>query len=198
MASRSQNEVEQVETGTVVAPNAFQRLLAKMDSIATLDTSMEKYSGDDIMRILDAESEELMWDADEVPSINAKMLSGCALDILEFSVKYSTDPDINTHFVTSGGRKMYLVLRASRLDKSGEKAMLRLPEPHEEFQWNTSARFIVAKLFWLLERGYFDNGRSVQARIVGTELGGGKSVEKLKPLTYSTVPGDVPGSEPPF
>jgi hypothetical protein len=46
-----------------------------------------------------------------------------------------------------------------------------------------------------LEHGAFDGGGHVQARIVGTDLGGGKAVEKLKPLTYQTV---QQSNEPPF
>lgn len=188
-------EVASAQTGTVTGPTAFQRLLSKMDSIATLDNSVESYKGDDIALILEADSEEQMWEADEIASINAKHLSGCALEILEFSVKYGSNDEVQTPFVGTGGRKMYLSVTSTRLDKSGEKQLIRLPEPHDVFVWNTSARFIVAKLFWLLERGYFDGGRAVQARIVGTDLGGGKAVEKLKPLTYQTVQGST---EPPF
>lgn len=188
-------EVAASGNGTVAGPTAFQRLLAKMDSIAVLDASGDAYRGDDIALILEADSEDAMWEADEIASINAKHLSGCALDILEFTVKYGSNDEVNTPFVGRDGRKMYLSVVAMRLDKSGEKQLLRLPDPHEVFTWNTSARFIVAKLFWLLEHGYFDGGRSVQCRIVGTDLGGGKAVEKLKPLTYQTVQASA---EPPF
>jgi hypothetical protein len=188
-------EIATTANGTIEAPTAFRRLLTKMDSIATLDNSVESYKGDDIALILEADSEEQMWEADEQASINAKHLSGCALEILEFSVKYGSNDDVITPFVGTGGRKMYLTVMSTRLDKSGEKQLLRLPEPHEVFTWNTSARFIVAKLFWLLEHGYFDNGLAVQCRIVGTDLGGGKAVEKLKPLSYQTVQSST---EPPF
>jgi hypothetical protein len=191
-------EVATSANGNVTGPNAFQKLLAKMDSLATLDTSAggENYRGDDIALILEAETEEEMWEADEVASINAKLLSGCALEILEFTVKYGNMSDIATPFVGRDGRKMYLSVTSFRLDKSGEKPLIRLPEPHQTFTWNTSARFIVAKLFWLLEKGYFDNAGIVQARIVGTNLGDGRAVEKLKPLSYQVVQGQA--NEPPF
>jgi hypothetical protein len=191
-------EVATTGNGTVEGPTAFQRLLAKMDSIATLDTSAggENYRGDDIASILEAETEDEMWDADEVASINAKLLSGCALEILEFTVKYGNMTDIATPFIGRDGRKMYLSVTSFRLDKSGEKPLIRLPEPHQVFTWNTSARFIVAKLFWFLEHGRFDNGGIVQARIVGTNLGDGRAVEKLKPLSYQVVQGQA--NEPPF
>lgn len=188
-------EVAASANGTIAGPTAFHRLLSKMNDMATLDTSMDNYKGDDLTAILDADNEDAMWEADEVASINAKLLSGCALQIVEFTVKYGNMSDIKTPFIGDGGKKMYLAVTSFRLDKSGEKPLIRLPEPYEEFQWNTSARFIVAKLFWLLEHGFFDSGTGVQARIVGTNLGDGRAVEKLKPLTYQTVQAST---EPPF
>ena len=69
-------EVAEAVNGTVNGPTAFHRLLQKMDAIATLDTDVESYKGDDIAAILEAETEEEMWEADEQASINAKHLSG--------------------------------------------------------------------------------------------------------------------------
>jgi hypothetical protein len=58
----------------------------------------------------------------------------------------------------------------------------------ERFVWNTSARNIVGKLFWMLDHGWFDSGRSaVQVLIKGTPLGGGRSVEKLKPIPGASM-----------
>lgn len=179
--------VEDAATGTIQGPNLFQLLVKKMAAMATLDESEKRVRGEDIIPILAAETEEEMWDADELPRYNAKMLSGCALEIRSFEVKFSSgsNDDIVTPFVYEG-KQMYLLVDAVRLDKSGEKKEIRLPEVGDEFTWNTSARNIVGKLFWMLDHGWFDNGHSpVRLRIQGTELPGGKSIEKLKPL----VPG---------
>lgn len=196
MASSSKT-VAAAGNGTVQGPNAFAKLVIKMSQMATLDDADKTVSGDDIIPILEAETEEEMWDADELPRYNAKMLSGCAIEIRGFDVKFSTgnNDDIKTPFVHDG-RQMYLLVEAVRLDKSGEKKELRLPNPGEVFTWNTSARNIVGKLFWMLNHGWFDNGHSpVRVRIEGTALQGGKSVEKLKPLTAAGI---LSSGEPPF
>ena len=189
-------EIAAAANGALETPTAYSRLLDKMEAMAELDAAFDEgYSGSDLEAILTAESEEEMMAADDRPSINAKMLSGCALEIYSFAVKVSTDTEISNAFTTRSGKKIYLLIDASRIDKSGEKSMLRLPEPGVMFQWNTSARFIVAKLFWYLEHGYFDGNKSVRARIEGTDLPGGRSVEKLKPLNSPTLVGSA---EPPF
>jgi hypothetical protein len=163
-----------------------------MAQMATLEETETRFTGDDIIPILEAEDEAAMWDADERPRYNAKMLSGCTLEITGFDVKFSgsTDEDIKTPFVDpASGKQMYLLVGSVRLNNSGEKKEIRLPEVGEEFTWNTSARNIVGKLFWMLRHGWFDNGAPpVRLRIEGTELAGGKkSVEKLKQLDAHTV-----------
>jgi hypothetical protein len=174
-------------SGTVTAPDAFAKLVIKMAGMATLDESEGRVSGQDIIPILEAESEEEMWDADERPGYNAKVLSGCELNLYSFEVKFGTgeDSDIKTPFVDPGsGRQMYILIESARISDTGDKRKeYRLPEIGERFVWNTSARNIVGKLFWMLDHGWFDSGRSaVQVLIKGTPLGGGRSVEKLKKL----------------
>lgn len=184
---------------TITGPSPFQMLLRKMAGMATIDEASGRMSGEDINPILLAETEDEMWDADELPRYNAKMLSGCQLQILGFDVKYGTgtNEDIKTPFVSPDGKQMYLLVQAVRLNKAGEKKEYRLPEVGQEFTWNTSARNIVGKLFWMLDHGWFDNGHGpVNLRIEGTALQGGKSVEKLKPLTDPTIPAGQPDEIP--
>lgn len=171
---------------------AVLEFLSTLENMATEDTDARGFSGDDIAAILMAENEAEMWDADELPRINAKVLSGCDLDLYGYQVKFSDDPEITTGLIgPRSKRKMYLLVSAARLNTSGQAAVYRLPEVGEEFTWNTSARFIVSKLFWLNAHGRFDNGGSVKARIVGTDLGGGKSVEKLKVIDGVTLVGSA-------
>ena len=59
------------------------------------------------------------------------------------------------------------------------------PAVGEQFTWNTSARNIVGKLFWMLDHGWFDPTSAhgpVQFRIAGTKLRADRTVEKIKPM----------------
>lgn len=193
-------EVERVINADVAQLRPSERalldMLTRLEDIATEDTENRTFAGDDIARILLADTEDEMWEADELPRINAKVLSGCDLQIFGIEVKFSNDPEITTVLIgPKSKRKMYLLVHSVRLNSNGQDKTYRLPDVGEEFAWNTSARFIVAKLFWMASRGRFDGGGSVSASIVGTDLGGGKSVEKLKPLGMVTVAGSA---EPPF
>jgi hypothetical protein len=194
------SDVAEVQAGTVTAPNAFQSLVKKMSAMAELEASQGTgmMAGQDIIPILEAQTEEEMWDADELSTYNAKTLSGCEIQIYGFGVKFGTgdDPDITTPFTDANGRQMYLLVQAARISEAGKKREVNLPNVGDVFTWNTSARNIVGKLFWMLEHGWFDEGaKPVRLRIEGTSLAGGKkSVEKLKPLTPASMvnTGEIP------
>jgi len=175
---------------------AVLQMLHLMESIATEEKDDEAF-GEDIAGILMAETEAEMWDADDKPRYNAKVLSGCELDLYGIDVKFSNDPTINSGLIApQSRRKMYVTSQASRLNNNGKVALYRLPEVGEEFQWNTSARFIVAKLIWLQTHGRFDNGGTVKVRLDGTDLDGGKEVVKLKEYGSPVMAGQT--EEPPF
>jgi hypothetical protein len=194
-------EVESIIEAEVSTLRPSQRavleLLSGLENLATEDTDAGGFFGDDIGAILLADDEAVMWEADELPRLNAKVLSGCQLDIYGWEVKFSDDPEIISGLIgPHSRRKMYLLVKSARLNDSGQSSIYKLPEVGEEFTWNTSARFIVAKLYWLRSRGRFDNGGTVKAEIRGTDLGAGKSVEKLKPLDLPVMTGQT--EEPPF
>jgi hypothetical protein len=177
---------------------AVLELLSWLENIATEDTAESSggFFGDDIAAILMAEDEAAMLEADELPRYNAKVLSGCELAIYGIESKFSDSPEIVSGLIgPQTHRKMYLLVRAARLNSAGNGNVYKLPEIGDEFVWNTSARFIVAKLYWYAIRGRFDNGGSVRMRIEGTDLGAGKSVEKLKALDAPAMAGTA---EPPF
>jgi hypothetical protein len=199
MAGKGQ-DVAAATNGTIERASAFQLLVRKMASMATLTEKSGAVSGEDINPILTAETEEEMWDADERATYNAKTLSGCALQIIGFEVKYSdgTDDTITTPFIDPATMKqMYLLVTAFRINKSGEKKEVRLPELGEVFTWNTSARNIVGKLFWMLNHGWFDPGANpVRLIIEGTSLAGGKkSIEKLKRFSGEVLQGEAVTAE---
>jgi hypothetical protein len=181
-------------SGTVESMRAYQRMIREMAGMATMDEGEGRQLGDEMDAILSADSLDDMWEADELGQFNAKKLSGCELDILSFVVKFAKEraddeEEINSPYVDpDSGKQMYLLIRSARLNDSGKfKKEIRLPEVGEEFTWNTSAPRIVTKIWWLLKHGYFDNHATVEARIEGTALGKGRSVEKLKPLIPVTV-----------
>lgn len=194
--------VEEIITADVKTLRPSQRavleLLTWLENIATEDTTETAggFFGDDIAAILTAPDEATMLEADELPRYNAKVLSGSELEIYGIEVKFSDDPEILSGLIgPQTRRKMYLLVRSARLNNSGQGNVYRLPEVGEEFVWNTSARFIVAKLYWYATHGAFDNGNAVKLRIQGTDLGGGKSVEKIKALNSPVMAGSA---EPPF
>lgn len=195
------------EAATVIAPSAAQNMLRKMAGMAAMDAAERKTSVEDLNVILNA-SDEDFWDSDERASINAKTLSGCIIDITGFDVKYGEgavgDDDISSPFVDpANGRQMYLLVYSEIIDKRQQDKLYQLPEIHEPFQWNTSARYIVAKLMSAHNRGWLDTGKKMRVRIVGTPIQGGKKkVEKLKeadkPYVASTVADQNGTPEPPF
>lgn len=177
---------------------AVLELLTWLENIATEDTDTTGgFFGDDIAAILLAPDEATMLEADELPRYNAKVLSGCELEIFGLESKFSDDPEIVSGLIgPQTMRKMYLLVTSARLNTNGNGSVYKLPDVGDEFVWNTSARFIVAKLYWYATHGAFDNGGSVKLRIQGTDLGAGKSVEKLKSLNSPVLAGTA--AEPPF
>jgi hypothetical protein len=176
-----------------------------MAEMAIMETASSRSAGEDINAILTADSAEEMWDADELDKYNAQKLSGCDLQTTYFEVRFgdgNTEID-NPIFVDEKGRQMYLLVHSFRITKEhGEDKTVNLPEVGEEFVWNTSARNIVGKLFWMLDHGWFDPGTKTPARfrIRGTKLTGGRSVEKIKEFTGTplvTAP-VLSGDEPSF
>lgn len=188
MPKASQETETATKNGTVSSSSPFQRLRRRMADMAALETAGSRVTGEDVNRILSAENEEEMWDADELNVYNASKLSGCDLQLISFDVRYgdsSAEID-NPIFVDEKGRDMYLLVYAFRITNATEKRDVVLPPIGEVFTFNTSARNIVAKLYWMLDNGWFDPKSEhgpVRVHIKGTPLSGGRSVEKLKQFT---------------
>src|SRR5262245_17016950 len=193
------NVPEPAENGAVSRLTPFQTLLRRMTELAVMEETQNRVSGEDINAILTAETEEEMWDADELSIYNAQKLSGCDLQTTWFEVRFgSGDSDIKTPFTTADGKQLYLLVHSFRITDATDKKDIILPPVGEEFTWNTSARNIVGKLFWMLDHGWFDprSDRNVRFRIEGTKLTGGRSVEKIK--EFKGTPLVTVSSEPPF
>lgn len=170
MAQEKQSDqVEPAAQGAVAKHQAFMQMLQKMDLTATMDDDKDggfQAQIGSIEAILSAETEEEMWDADERGPLGGRNLPDVEQTILDFTVKYSRDATMRTVFVTSDGKRMYLLVSAKRLDTG------------EEIVWNTSAPLIVAKIMWLDQRGKLPYDCVIRA----TDLGGGQAVLKLKPI----------------
>jgi len=190
--------------GTIVAPSPAELMLRKMAGMATADIGQRKNSVDDLNVILEASDEEF-WDSDERTAISAKTLSGCVIEIRGFDVKFGDnaigDDDITSPFIAPDGRQMYLLIEASMIDKRQQvEKLLKLPETGEIFQFNTSARYVVAKLMSAHNRGWLDDNRTLRVRVVGTPIKNGRQrVEKLKEADAPYVAsGVVQTEEVPF
>jgi hypothetical protein len=191
----------------IVPPTPAQRMLRKMAGMADANVAERRTSVEDLNVILEASDEEF-WDSDEKASINAKTLSGCIIEISGFSVRYGEgavgDDDIVTPFVNPvNGRQMFLMVESVIIDKRQQNKLYSLPKENEPFQWNTSARYIVAKLMSADNRGWFDQDKPpLRVRVAGTAIGGKRQVEKLKPAdapyVASTVESQNGSDEPPF
>lgn len=180
--------------GAVALDRPFADMIRTMAMVATADSEETSFSGDDLNSILSAETMEEMWDADERGPLNFQHLAGCDIEILNLTVKFSRgDSEIKTPFVYKDGdkspRKMYVIVSLKRASSAQDNKLLNLPTPGEVFEANTSARFVVAKLWWMYSKGLLDpeNGSSVFAHVEETDLGGGTGVLKLKRMPSRTV-----------
>lgn len=187
MAPKSDNtQVDQnvTEPAAVIQQTPVQRMIRVMEMEATADAETATGDNADLNAILGAETDEELWDADERPPLNAQHLAGCDVEILDVRVKYSRgNSDMGSTFVTSDGRKMYLLVTAVRLSDPETKTAVQLPKIGEEFEFNTSARYLTTKLFQFYLRGKInrDNGAKLTAFIRATGLEEGQAVLKLRP-----------------
>lgn len=175
------------EPANVEKATPFQVMLRAMELEATQDAGT--FAGDDLNGILTAETEEEIWDADERGPLNFQHLADCELAVMDITVKYSrgSRDDIQTPFITPEGKKMYLLVEAARLSDAGEKQHLRLPAVGEVFQANTSARYIVGKLWAFYTRGYMSQGKTLECVVKEIDLGDGTGVLKLRPMPRRAV-----------
>jgi hypothetical protein len=189
------NAPAQQETlsGTIAKPTPFQIMIRAMAMDATADDG--SFSGDDLNAILSAETEDELWESDERPPLNFQHLAGCEIEILDFSMKFSrtNDPKMKTPFVwvdeQDNSRKMYVIAKCVRLSDAGDKKLIRLPGVGEVFEANTSARFVVTKMWRAMTMGLINanNGKGLQCVVQETDLGDGQGVLKLRPIPTRSV-----------
>lgn len=165
MARNSSNEVVTATENEV--QKAFQLMLNQMELAATSDDSeFTSPMVTSFVAVTMAETEEEMWDADEFEQIGGRDLEDLEQRILGYSVKFSNNQLIDTPFIDSQGRKMYLLIRSAKVENG------------DEFVWNTSAPLVVGKVLWLANHNRIPGAEAV-IRGRGPE---GSRVLMLKPL----------------
>jgi hypothetical protein len=175
--AKGQVEAKSGNGAVITAPAVFQRMLERMELAADMpDESFPNPMISGIVGILEAETDEEMWESDELAQIGGRNLRDVEQRLLAYTVRYGDNPDMISPFTASNGRKMYLLIRSMRYDTGAE------------FVWNTSAPLLVSKILWLADR------QKIPADVVirGTHLGGDQWVLKLKPMPQRI------SSEPPF
>jgi hypothetical protein len=209
----------QVDQTAITPPSPFRMMMREMSQIAALPPTEDgnRSQEDDIERVLNAETASDMWEADDLGRVNAKSLSGSVFEIHSIEVQYgdaADESEISSVIISpDNGRNMFLLVHSTMINKSGARREYRagLPKTGETFVWNTSARFIVAKLWWMLKHGWFDgNDVRILARIEGSPIRNkpGQFVEKLLEAqnavisasadTPLTEDGSSESEEPPF
>lgn len=159
-------------------PRAFQRLLQQMSMTAEIDAAEQSGSTQNtVEKIITAESEADMWEADELGNLGGRDLIDVEQRVDSYLVRYSNNsvgPDgeeIQSVFTDAEGRGMYLLVSSVRLENG------------EEFVWNTSAPSIVSKLIWLYE----NNRLPCECVIRGKKLSATKTYLSLKPIPKRAV-----------
>lgn len=173
------------QTGKAIAEKPFERLLRQMENLAELDRDSgagNVSAVNTVNAILSAETEQEMWDADEMAQVNGKTLVGLEMTIHDFQVKFGDNEDIESVFIApESNRHMYLLVECSRLSASRVCPQYAVGDT---IIWNTSAPSLVAKLFWMRTHNKLPGAEAV---IQETPLGGGKGVLKLKELPKRPV-----------
>jgi hypothetical protein len=145
----------------------FRAFLQRLEIEATLDTDgVNQLFIDGVTKILAADTEEEMWDADDLLQTGGRDLADVEQTIISYEVKRSRNPDIKSAFRAEDGRYMFLLIRSVKL------------ETGDEFTWNTSAPYLVAKIIWLADHDRLPYDAVIKA----TDLGAGQAVLKLKPI----------------
>jgi hypothetical protein len=152
--------------------------MQKMSMTADIDSAESSGSTENtVEKIILAETEEEMWEADELGLIGGRDLVDKEMSVRSFLIRYSTSrtaPDgeaIQSAFVDNQGRGMYLLVTSTLLENG------------EEIVWNTSAPAIVSKLVWLHENSKLP----MECVIRGKDLGAGKTYLSLKPVPKRAV-----------
>jgi hypothetical protein len=167
----------------------FRRMITAMAQDATMETETP-FTGDDdaaLKAILTAETDDEIWDADERGPLGFRDLAGCEIAILDVQVKFSrtNNADMKTVFYSPDNRQMYLLLTCTRLSVTGdEDKKINLPDIGEVFQANTSARYLVAKIWTFYVRGRIrpSDGSQLECRVKAVDLGGDQAVLQLRPI----------------
>jgi hypothetical protein len=163
-------------TGTTVdraTPRPSERFKDYMQARAELDSDGLAYdvAQSQMDKILTAESEQDIWDADQLSMLNAKSLVDVEQAIYSFTVHKSSRQDFETPL------GVFVVVHAARMSDG------------EELVWNTGANLIITKLRAMEARGFVGEGKPLYAVVKATPATNG-DVLKLRPVPVRAVQGN--------
>jgi hypothetical protein len=160
---------QQGMTGTIAGPKPHERFLEYVGRRAETEgqTIGAAVSQDQLDRILTAETDEEIWDADEGGTVSGKDCEDVELRIFSFILSPSSDE-------YDAPLGVYALIKAQRLDTG------------EELTINTGSDKIIAKLRMFESRGSLP----IDAVIRGQKTPKGRML-KLRPVPKRAVPAET-------
>lgn len=155
------------------------RNLAEQDKADATDA--EDIANKQIAALLDAKTEDEIWDADKGSAIQMRDAIGLEIEIMEFHFLYGDDPGKATRSGT--------YISCDAITIGGPADLLRKlgTYPGDAVTLQTGAELIVAKLTALRHA----DALPAKAVIAGTETRSGNTVLRLVRAPVRTVPGTV-------
>jgi hypothetical protein len=178
MADKGQVAASDAKTGDIASPTVHDRfseymqLRAKQDErdTGTADEAMNRISE----KLLTAETEADIWDADEGSLPSAEDMVDIEQRIFGFDIVASKDEDKRNKRTGNA----YLVVHAARLDNG------------EMVDWSTSSTLVVQKLIrfsQLSPNPYFLDGKYLDAVVRSNTTNAGNEVYKLRPIPQRAI-----------
>jgi hypothetical protein len=171
-------DVEQsAQSGTVEGPRPYERFVASLQRRAQEQTDRGHFelTANQMDKILTAETDEEIWDADEGGLIALKDLVGAELRITEFHEEKSTDPEMDN------GLGVFIVGTATLLNDA-------CGTPGEEIQFNSGVATVITKLESFRSRGTWP----LETLVTGVKSKKGEMV-RLRPVPRRVTKAETAG-----
>lgn len=169
-------EVDTAASGEVQQVRPYQRFAEHLQREAAQNDAVNGFeiSANQIDKIMTAETEKDIWDADEGGMYALKDLTGCDIEITNIKILPSKDDDKKNNL---GVWALLNVTLLSECEKYGL-------DPGEEIMVNTGVESVIAKLLRFRAEDMFP----VRARVKGVPTSGSKEMVRLRPIPGTSVP----------